>query len=1132
MKKRSIFTTICALFSVLTIGMSSCALIGGGSSEVESSTQVESPTSSEKEEVSSTPDVSEDSENSSTPDVSEDPESSSTPDVSEDPESSSTPETSEDPDEQSSITITISAPAYGEEVFPYIENAKEYLLAGASANPADYYNQAKNPQVPIELKWQMSGRGARKVFVEYATKADYSDAIIEDVGITKRSWDLYNLYKDTTYYVRIKAVASNGDVLGRAETQFKTTDLGPRVMNVEGIYNVRDIGGHESSLGKTVQQGIAYRGGALTPAVGFNYDSNITEAGKKYMSEVMGIKGELDFRKTSESGIGYESVVPGVTLTYIPLGGYTAPFYHGKDAYRQLFSYLSNEENYPLYYHCTGGADRTGTVTFLLQAFLGISEEECIQDFAFTTFSVYGPRAAEGYQYWEEFNDMIAMLKKYDGANLQEKTENYLLSIGVTETEIYNIKAIFFGEETMEEPEESALTVTAPTGEVYPYIDNAKNYLLAGSSANPADYWNKVRNPQVPIQVTWDYTATAAAGFRVEYATKEDYSDAIVVEVDATKNSVDLYNLYKATTYYVRVSALDAQGDVIEKDYGEFYTTDLGPRVMNVEGIYNVRDIGGHESSLGKTVKQGVAYRGGSLTPANGFNYDSNVTEAGKKYMSEVMGIKGELDFRNTSESGIGYESVIPGTELTYISLGGYTSPFYHGKESYRKLFSYFADENNYPMYYHCTGGADRTGTVTFLLQAFLGVSEEECIQDFAITTFSVYGPRAAEGYQYWEEFNDMIALLKGYEGDNLQQKTESYLLSIGVTETEIYNIKAIFFGEATKTDVKIHQSYYKDLGGDLKLSVVGSKTPAKVYLNGAETPFTYTNNKITVANAQLSSLAFGTVECKVAFAGGEQYMMSFTCAQGLKAPVSYIKGEDGDLQISLLGTQTPEKLYLNGVETSFTYANNKITVDSAHLSALTTGVAEGKVVFKDGTQIAFTFNCKVIDTLMDDVMTFDENGQIVLTANKTLLYSDDVVGYGKTVTIKLSTIAPDKTDGGVRIFIGSYGFECRGGEVRPYTLDANGTMKEIARHTDMGLKNTIFNDGATVYMSISFVDGKAVMNLQVVVGNTNYEHTYTFEERVANEISSENAKMGFWIRTDAITSLTIYNAEAWANKQ
>ena len=188
-------------------------------------------------------------------------------------------------------------------------------------------------------------------------------------------------------------------------------------------------------------------------------------------------------------------------------------------------------------------------------------------------------------------------------------------------------------------------------------------------------------------------------------------------------------------------------------------------------------------------------------------------------------------------------------------------------------------------------------------------------------------------------------------------------------------------------------------------------------------------------------------------------------------------------------------------------------------------------MVFTDGTEISFSFTCKVIDVLMQDVMSFDASGKIALTANKTLLSSNSAVGYGKTVAIRLFTTSPDKTDGGYRIFIGSYGFESRGGEVRPYTIDANGTMTEIARHTGMSLNGKLLNEGGTVYMSVSFVNGKAVMNLQLVKGDTNYEYNYTFEKRVTNEITDANAKMNFWIRTDAITSLTIYNETAWENQ-
>ena len=215
--------------------------------------------------------------------------------------------------------------------------------------------------------------------------------------------------------------------------------------------------------------------------------------------------------------------------------------------------------------------------------------------------------------------------------------------------------------------------------------------------------------------------------------------------------------------------------------------------------------------------------------------------------MSEVMGIKGELDFRNAGEAGLSGGSVIPGATLTYITAGGYGDIFNGQRETYRKIFSYFADETNYPLYYHCTGGADRTGTVTFVLHAFLGVSETECIQGYEFTSFSVYRLRGAQSGSYVESFQALLNGLKAYPGDNLQQKTENYLLDIGVTEDELYNIKAIFFGEPTKAVVYAPDKFVKNVDGDLVLPFASDKTPKQLYLNGAETTFTHTKGRITV---------------------------------------------------------------------------------------------------------------------------------------------------------------------------------------------------------------------------------------------------------------------------------------------
>jgi hypothetical protein len=163
------------------------------------------------------------------------------------------------------------------------------------------------------------------------------------------------------------------------------------------------------------------------------------------MSEEMGIKTEIDLRSPTEAGNLSESVIPGASLIYIPIGGYGDAFSDstvGKQAYQKLFSTLANENNYPIYYHCTGGADRTGTVSFLLNALLGVDEETLIKDYEFTSFSIYHMRNTQEGDYAPRFKEFRNKLEAFEGSTLQEKVENYLLSIGVTENEIYNIRAI------------------------------------------------------------------------------------------------------------------------------------------------------------------------------------------------------------------------------------------------------------------------------------------------------------------------------------------------------------------------------------------------------------------------------------------------------------------------------------------------------------------------------------------------------------------------------------------------------------------------------------------------------------------------------------------------------------------
>ena len=355
--------------------------------------------------------------------------------------------------------------------------------------------------------------------------------------------------------------------------------------------------------------------------------------------------------------------------------------------------------------------------------------------------------------------------------------------------------------EIPDEPE-LALFLKLPTEEVVPYKQTVYDYLTAGTGAKVEDYYQKMDTQAISTKISWTMSGKGTRKFIVEYATKADYSDAIQVEATATQRSIEVYNLYKDTTYYVRVTAYGAKDAVLYNiAEGTFKTTGVGPRFMHIEGIdgkavYNVRDLGGYTTTDDKTLVQGIAYRSGHLKPSGG--YTNEVSENGLAYMSEVMGIKTEIDFRTPKEAGFDGGSFIPGASLTYITLNGYENTFQYDDE-YKAFFTMLADESNYPMIMHCTGGADRTGSVVYLLHTMLGVSELECLQGYELTSFSAYGLRDTQkvGSEYKDYWDGFMTKLNTYAGNTKQEKVETWMKTVvGITQAQIDKIKGIFYGE------------------------------------------------------------------------------------------------------------------------------------------------------------------------------------------------------------------------------------------------------------------------------------------------------------------------------------------------
>ena len=241
---------------------------------------------------------------------------------------------------------------------------------------------------------------------------------------------LDNLQINTTYYWYIQ----NGDRKSEVKT-FNIESHAPRVLDIDGLTNARDLGGYITSDGTYTNQGLIYR----TSRLNENESTLplITKAGVAEMTKHLKIKSELDLRRVdnNENGGIIESPL-GKDVNY-----YSVPMKSGgncillnTNVIKDAFAVLGNEENYPVVIHCSIGTDRTGMLCFLINALLGVSEEDLYKDYLFSNFADIG-----GNRTPSTIKTYLNLLKFEEGDTLAEKTKNYLLGIDVAESDINKV---------------------------------------------------------------------------------------------------------------------------------------------------------------------------------------------------------------------------------------------------------------------------------------------------------------------------------------------------------------------------------------------------------------------------------------------------------------------------------------------------------------------------------------------------------------------------------------------------------------------------------------------------------------------------------------------------------------------
>jgi len=164
-------------------------------------------------------------------------------------------------------------------------------------------------------------------------------------------------------------------------------------------------------------------------------------------------------------------------------------------------------------------------------------------------------------------------------------------------------------------------------------------------------------------------------------------------------------------------------------------------------------------------------------------NRHVEVTDEGARVLLDDLGVRTDLDLR-----GIGGEALpaLDPDRAQWVNVP--IRPYEgiadeEGQRGYLEVFRVFAAPANYPILFHCWGGADRAGTVALLLNALLGVSREDLLRDYELTSLSIWGERSRSS----DVFVPLLDALRSFGPDeNINEQAENYLVAIGVTPDEI----------------------------------------------------------------------------------------------------------------------------------------------------------------------------------------------------------------------------------------------------------------------------------------------------------------------------------------------------------
>ena len=168
---------------------------------------------------------------------------------------------------------------------------------------------------------------------------------------------------------------------------------------------------------------------------------------------------------------------------------------------------------------------------------------------------------------------------------------------------------------------------------------------------------------------------------------------------------------------------------------------------LRIDGLVNVRDLGGLRTRDGRVVRARQVVRGDN---------PKALTERGQSEFADVVAPAVIVDLRMQLEvhregytvlhdpvrvvnlpmlpqSGVNQEQIDAGAADNLVD--DYMRQIDVNAASIVEALRLIADPGNRPVFVHCTAGKDRTGIVIAMLLSLLGVDDEVIVADYHVTT-------------------------------------------------------------------------------------------------------------------------------------------------------------------------------------------------------------------------------------------------------------------------------------------------------------------------------------------------------------------------------------------------------------